>query len=77
MAIESYVEDILKSPEVTFRKIVSRIIQKSDKDAKIELVRQYTEVDETLFEAIKSILKDLELEEGRISQFLYRYFNIE
>ena len=34
MAIESYVEDILKSPELTFRKIVSKIVQKSDKSAK-------------------------------------------
>ncbi|SFV56700.1 hypothetical protein MNB_SV-12-1753 [hydrothermal vent metagenome] len=54
-----------------------KIIQKSDRDAKIELVRQYTEVDEILFEAIKAILKDLKVEEGVISQFLYRYFNIE
>jgi len=77
MAIESYVEDILKSPEATFRKIMLKIIQKSDRDAKIELVRQYTEVDEILFEAIKAILKDLKVEEGVISQFLYRYFNIE
>jgi len=77
MAIESYVEDILKSPEVTFRKIVSKIVQKSDKSAKMELVRQYTEVDEVLFSAIKSILGDLELEESIVSQFVYRYFNIE
>jgi hypothetical protein len=77
MAIESYVDDILQSPESTFRKIISRVIIRRDKDAKIELVRQYTEVDETLFEAIKSILNDLKIEEGRISRFLYRYFKIE
>jgi predicted RNase H-like nuclease (RuvC/YqgF family) len=77
MAIESYVENILKSPELTFRKIVSKIVQKSDKSAKIELIRQHIEVDEILFAAIKSILNDLRLEEGMVSQFLYRYFNIE
>jgi len=77
MAIESYVDDILQSPESTFRKIISKIILRSDKDAKIELVRQHTEIDEILFEAIKSILNDLKLEEGVISRFLYKYFNIE
>lgn len=77
MSIESYVENILKSPESIFRKIVAEIIQKSDKSAKIELVRQCTEVDKTLFSAIKSILNDLKLEEGVVSQFLYRYFNLE
>ena len=77
MAIESYVEYIINSPEVTFQKIVSKIVQKSDKGAKIELIRQYIEVDEVLFSAIKSILDDLKLEEGVISQFLYRYLNIE
>jgi uncharacterized protein (DUF3084 family) len=77
MAIESYVENILNSPEATFQKIVSKIIQKSDKSAKIELLRQHIEVDEILFKAIKSILNDLRLEEGMLSQFLYRYLNIE
>jgi predicted RNase H-like nuclease (RuvC/YqgF family) len=77
MTIESYIEDILKSPELTFRKIVSKIIQKSDESAKIELVRQHIEVDEVLFAAIKSILNDLRLEEGIVSQFLYKYLNIE
>jgi hypothetical protein len=77
MAIESYVENILNNPEVTFRKIVSKIVQESDKSAKIELIRQHTEVDEILFSAIKSILSDLRLEESMVSHLLYRYLNIE
>ena len=77
MSIESYVENILNSPDAIFQKIVSKIIQKSDKRAKIELIRQYIEVDEILFSAIKSILNDLKLEENRISKLLYRYLNIE
>jgi len=77
MAIESYVEEILNGPETTFRQIMSKIIQKSDKSAQIELIRQYIEVDEILFSAIKSILNDLKLEEGIFSQFVYKYFNIE
>jgi hypothetical protein len=77
MALESYVEDILKSPESIFRKILSKIIQQSDRDAKIELVRQHTEVDKILFLAINSILDDLKREEGIVSRLLYRYFNME
>nr|MCH9741440.1 hypothetical protein [Campylobacterota bacterium] len=77
MAVESYVDDILESSEAVFRRIMSTIIAKSDQNAKIELVRQYTIVDTVLFEAIKSILNDLKVEEGMISRFLYKYFNIE
>jgi len=77
MAIESYVKNILNSPEATFRKIVSKIVQESDKSAKIELVRQHMEVDEVLFLAIKSILNDLKIEESLFSQLLYKYLNIE
>ncbi|HIP41389.1 MAG TPA: hypothetical protein EYG90_02620 [Campylobacterales bacterium] len=77
MAVEFYVEDILRSPEATFRRILSTIIAKSDKQAEIELVRQYREVDTVLFEAIKSILFDLKVEEGLISRFFYRFFRVE
>jgi len=77
MIKESYIEDILKNSESTFRKIVLEIVAKSDKNAKIELVRQYTEVDTILLDAIKSILEDLKIEESIISRFLYKYFNIK
>ena len=77
MAVEFYVEDILGSPESTFRRILSTIIAKSDKQAEIELVRQYREVDTVLFEAIRSILFDLKVEEGLISRFFYRFFKVE
>jgi len=77
MSIESYVDDILQNTQSTFRKIVSQIVDKNEKYAKIEIVRQYTQVDSILFEAIKSILYDLKEEEGLISRFLYKYFNIE
>jgi len=77
MAIESYVEDILDSSESTFRKIISTIVAKSDKSAKIEIVRQHTQVDTILFEAIKSILNDLRKEEGVISRLLYKFLGIE
>jgi len=77
MATESYVEDILDSSESTFRKIISTIVAKSDKNAKIEIVRQHTQVDTVLFEAIKSILNDLRKEEGFVSRLLYKFLGIE
>ncbi|NOZ90182.1 MAG: hypothetical protein GXO60_02730 [Epsilonproteobacteria bacterium] len=77
MAIESYVDDILQNSEHIFRQTISLIVARSDKNAKIEIVRQYTRVDTILLEAIKSILNDLKLEEGILSRFLYRYFKIE
>jgi len=77
MAVESYIEDILYSSEATFRKILSEVIARNDQKAEIELVRQYTQEDETLFAAIRSILDDLKVEEGVVSRFLYRYFNID
>ncbi len=76
MGISFYVREILNGSEATFRRVLSTIIGKSIKNAKIELVRQYTTVDEVLFEAIKLILDDLKEEEGFISKLLYRYFNI-
>jgi len=76
MGISFYVGEILNGSEATFRRVLSTIIGKSIKNSKIELVRQYTKVDEVLFEAIKLILDDLKVEEGFFSKILYRYFNI-
>jgi hypothetical protein len=77
MSIESYVDNILQDTQSTFSKIVSKVVAKNEKNAQIELVRQYTQVDLVLFEAIKSILNDLKREEGFFSRFLYKYFDIE
>jgi len=77
MAVESHIDDILQNSEPTFRRVLSTIISNSDKNAEIELARQYTEVDEVLFEAIKSILSDLRTEEGMMSWLLYKHFNLE
>jgi hypothetical protein len=77
MAIENYINDILNSPTYVFDQIVDKIIGNNVKHAKIELKRQSTDVDVILFEAIKSILKDLREEEGLISRFLYNRFGIE
>jgi hypothetical protein len=76
MGISFYIGDMLNGSEATFRRVVSTIIGKSIKRVKIELVRQHIEVDMVLFEAIKSILKDLRAEEGFVGIFLYKYFNI-
>jgi hypothetical protein len=77
MAVENYINDILNSPTYVFDQIVDKIIGNNIKHAKIELKRQSTDVDVVLFEAIKSILKDLREEEGLISRFLYSKFGIE
>jgi hypothetical protein len=77
MAVEKYINDILNSPTYVFDQIVDKIIGNNVKHAKIELKRQSTDVDVILFEAIKSILKDLREEEGLISRFLYNRFGIE
>ncbi len=76
MGISFYVKEILNGSETTFRRVLSTIIGKSIKNVKIELVRQYTTVDKVLFEAIKSILDDLNIVESFFSKILYRYFNI-
>jgi len=77
MAVEKYINDILDSPTYVFDQIVDKIIGNNIKHAKVELKRHSTDVDVVLFEAIKSILKDLREEEGFISRFLYSKFGIE
>ena len=77
MSVENYINDILDSPTYVFDQIVDKIIGNNIKHAKIELKRYSTDVDITLFEAIKSVLKDLEEEEGVISRFFYNKFGIE
>jgi len=77
MAVENYINDILNSPTYVFDQIIEKIIGNNVKHAKIELKRHSTDVDMILFEAIKSILKDLRLEEGLISRFFYNKFGIE
>ncbi len=77
MAIENYIENILHSPVYVFDEIVTKIIDKNITFAQIELKRCPLEVDTTLFESIKSILKDLKNEEGFFSRFLYSTFGVE
>ena len=77
MAIESYVNQILDSPTYVFDNIIEKLIGKNIQNAKIEMLRHSTDVDNTLFEAIKSILSDLRNEEGFFSRFLYSKFGIE
>jgi len=76
MAVENYIKDILDSPTYVFDQIIEKIVGNNVKHAEIELKRHSTDVDVILFEAIKSILKDLR-EEGLISRFLYSKFGIE
>jgi len=77
MAVESYIDDILYSPVYVFDEIVGKVIDKNISFAQIELKRCPLEVDSTLFESIKSILKDLKDEEGIFSRFLYSTFGFE
>ena len=77
MAIEQYVKQILDSPAYLFDEIIGKIIGKNVDNAKIELIRYTTNVDNVLFDAIKSILVDLEEEENVISRFLYSVFGLE
>lgn len=77
MTINSYVDQILDSPAHVFDKIIDKLIGRNLQHAKIELKRHLPEVDIVLFEAIKSILKDLHDEEGMISRFFYNVFGIE
>jgi len=77
MAIDSYVNQILDSPTYVFDDIIEKLIGKNIKNAKIEMLRYSTDVDNTLFEAIKSILNDLRNEEGFFSRLLYNQFGIE
>ncbi|CAA6804564.1 MAG: Unknown protein [uncultured Sulfurovum sp.] len=77
MAISDYVEQILSSPVYVFDGIIEKLIGKNVHFAKIELGRHPICIDAVLIESIKSILKDLEEEEGFISRFLYRKFGFE
>jgi len=77
MAIEQYVKQILDSPAYLFDEIIGKIIGKNVDNAKIELIRYTTNVDNVLFDAIKSILVDLEEEENIISRFFYSVFGLE
>ena len=77
MAIDEYVNQILDSPAYVFDDIVGKLIGKNIENAKIELLRHTTDVDNVLFEAIKSVIEDLKAEEGMISRFFYNVFGIE
>lgn len=77
MAIGNYVEQILSSPVYVFDGIIEKLIGKNLHFAKIELRRYSFKMDAVLLESIKSILKDLEQEEGVISRFLYANFGFE
>jgi len=77
MAIEQYVKQILDSPAYLFDEIIRKIIGKNVDNAKIELIRYTTNVDNILFDAIKSILVDLQEEEGVVSRFIYNLFGLE
>jgi hypothetical protein len=77
MAIENYVNQILDSPAYVFDDIIEKLIGNNIQNAKIEMLRYSTDVDNTLFEAIKSVLSDLRAEEGVVSRFFYNMFGIE
>lgn len=77
MALDTYVDQILDSPVYIFDEIIEKLIGKNIDNAKIELKRYSSDVDDVLFEAIKSILKDLKREEGWLSRFVYNKFGVE
>jgi len=77
MAIDGYVKQILDSPAYVFDDIIRKLIGKNIENVKVELLRHTSDVDDVLFEAIKSILKDLRDEEGVLSRFFYNVFGIE
>lgn len=77
MIMNSYVDQILDSPAYIFDGILEKVIGRNLYNSKIELKRQFSEVDVVLFKAIKSILKDLREEEGIISRFFYNVLGIE
>ena len=77
MAINNYVEQILSRPVYVFDEIIEKLIGRNVHLAKIELTRHSMEVDNVLFESIKSVLQDLKEEEGVISRFLYSTFGFE
>lgn len=77
MAISDYVDQILSSPVYIFDSILEKLIGKNVHYAKMELSRHKIEVDAVLVESIKSILIDLNKEEGVFSRFLYQKFGLE
>jgi hypothetical protein len=77
MALDKYVDQILDSPAYVFDDIIEKLIGNNIYNAKIELKRYPSDVDDVLFEAIKSILKDLKIEEGWVSRFVYNKFGVE
>jgi hypothetical protein len=77
MAINGYVNQILDSPAYVFDEIIGKLIGKNIENAKVELLRHTTDVDNVLFEAIKSVIEDLKEEENIISRFFYNIFGIE
>jgi len=77
MPLDTYVDQILESPVYIFDEIMEKLIGKNIYNAKVELKRYSSDVDSVLFEAIKSILKDLKKEESWLSRFVYNKFGIE
>ena len=77
MAISDYVEQILSSPVYVFDGIIEKLIGKNLKMAKIELCRHSFTLDAVLVESIKSVLKDLDKEEGLVSRFFYTKFGFQ
>jgi len=76
MAVDEYVNEILNSPIYVFDDILGKLIGKNIENAKIELLRHTIDVDNILFEAIKSIIQDLRVDEGVLGRFLYIFFRI-
>ncbi|MBU1957491.1 hypothetical protein KJ680_03705 [bacterium] len=77
MTMNTYVDQILDSPAHVFDGIIEQLIGRNFYNSKIELKRHVSDVDAILFEAIKSILKDLREEEGIVSRFFYNVFGVE
>jgi len=77
MDIDGYVDQILESPAYIFNEVIDKLTGKSIQSTKIELLRHTSNVDDILFEAIKSILIDLRDEEGIVSRFIYNNFGIK
>ena len=77
MSLNTYVDQILDSPAYIFDEIMEKLIGKNVYNAKMELKRYSSDVDIVLFEAIKSILKDLKKEERWLGRFVYNKFGVE
>jgi len=77
MLLDTYVDQILDSPAYIFDEIMEKLIGRNIYNAKVELKRYSSDVDSVLFEAIKSILKDLKKEESWLSRFVYNKFGVE